>query len=178
MSNDAGLAPPAMPHPGRSRTRWIIGGVVAALIVAGWLAWYLLSPGALPTSERTVQADGVAGAPLYVAMFEAPDDFDRTLHVSGVDVPGDFPDGATANPLLCRGSFNDVTSEPDQFCDELVEPDGEELAAGDSLVVEIESDGAAEVHLDRIEISFRQDIRFGRGEPAGIAGADVVFVER
>lgn len=179
MSNDAALVPPALPRPpGRSsRTRWIIGGVVAALIVAGWLVWYLLSPGALPTSSNTVQGNGVAGAPLYVQMFQAPDDFDRTLNVSGVDVTGEIPDGVTATPLLCRGSFNGVTTDPASFCGDLVDPEGNELGAGDSIVVEVESDAAVEVHLDRIEISFRQDIRFGT-EPAGISGADVVFVER
>lgn len=178
MSNDAALVPPTMPRPpGRSRTRWIIGGVVAGLIVVGWVVWYVLSPGALPTSSAVERGNGVAGAPLYVEMFHAADDFDRTLHVSGIDVPGDVPEGVTVTPLLCRGSLNGVTTRTEGFCSDLVEPEGEELGAGDSIVVEVESDGAAEVHLDRIEISFRQDIRFG-SEPAGIAGAEVVFVER
>lgn len=178
-SNDAALVPPALPRPpGRSsRMRWIVGGVIAALIVIGWLVWYLLSPGALPTSDRTERGSGVSGSPLYVEMFHAPDDFDRTLHVSGVDVAGDIPEDVTVTPLLCRGSLNGVTPSTQGFCSELVDPEGEGLGAGDSIVVEVESDGAAEVHLDRIEISFRQDIRFGT-EPAGISGADVTFVER
>ena len=179
MSNDAALVPPALPGPpGRSRTKWILGGLLAALVVVGWLAWYVLSPGALPTSADTVRAEGVAGAPLYVEMFHAADDLDRTLHVSGVDVAGDVPEGASVTPLLCRGgSVNGWTTDTTSFCRELVAPAGEELRAGDSIVVEVESDRAAEVHLGRIEISFRQDIRFGSG-PAGVAGADVVFVER
>ncbi|NYJ00960.1 hypothetical protein HNR19_001658 [Nocardioides thalensis] len=179
MSNDAALVPPALPRPpGRSsRTRWIVGGVIAAVIVVGWLVWYLLSPGALPTSDRTESGSGVAGSPLYVEMFHASDDFDRTLHVSGVDVTGDVPEGVTVTPLLCRGSLNGVTPRTEGFCSELVDPEGEDLGAGDSIVVELESDSAAEVHLDRIEISFRQDIRFG-SEPAGISGADITFVER
>lgn len=179
MSNDAALVPPALPRPpGRSsRARWIIGGVVAAVVVIGWLAWYVLSPGALPTSDSTVKAQGVAGNPIYVGMFHASADFDRTLHVSGVDVEGDIPEGVDVTPLLCHGAVNESTTAPEKFCGELVDPEGEELGAGDSIVVEVASDEAAEVHLDRIEISFRQDVRFGT-EPAGISGADVVIVER
>lgn len=178
MSKDAALVPPALPRPpGRSRTRWVVGGVVAALVLLGWLAWYLLSPGALPTTASTVTGNGVAGTPLYVGMFHAPSDFDRTITVSGVEVTGDVPDGVTVTPLLCRGAVNGVTTDPDSFCPELVDPDGEQLSAGDSIVVEVEAESAADVRLDRVEISFRQDVRFGT-EPAGVAGADLVFVER
>jgi hypothetical protein len=149
--------------------------VAVVVVVVGWLVWFLRSPGALPTSDRTVDAAGVVGTPLYVGVFTAPGDFDRTLHVSGVKVHTDSSADMSVTPLLCHGgSLNGVTTAPEPFCDELVDPEGEDLTDGDSVVLKIEAEQPVDASIDRIEIGFRQDIRSAT-EPAGVAGVDVTL---
>lgn len=176
MARDTALEPPTLPHPtARPRTlRWLV--LVAVVLVLGaWLAWFLRSPGSLPTEDRTVTASGVVGTPLYVRAFSAPADLGRTLHVSGVKVHTEASADVTVTPVICKGgSINDVTTAPAQFCDDLANPEGEDLVAGDSILLEIQTDQPAEAHIDRISIGFRQDIRSAT-EPAGVAGVDVTF---
>ncbi|GAA3823130.1 hypothetical protein GCM10022242_25830 [Nocardioides panacisoli] len=176
MARDTALEPPTLPHPTtRPRTlRWLV--LVAVVLVLGaWLAWFLRSPGALPTEDRSVTASGVVGTPLYVRAFSAPSDFGRTLHVSGVKVHTEASADVTVTPLLCTGgSINDVTTAPEQFCDDLANPEGKDLAAGDSILLEIQADQPVEAHIDRLSIGFRQDIRSAT-EPAGVAGVDVTL---
>lgn len=173
MVRDAALEPPTLPHPtARPRTlRWVVVGAVVLVLVA-WLAWFLRSPGALPTDDRSITASGVAGTPLYVRAFTAPADFGRTLHVSGVKVHTEASADVDVTPLLCTGSTNDVTTAPDQYCDDLTNPEGKDLRAGDSILLEIRADQPVEAHIDRIRIGFRQDVRSAT-EPAGVAGVDV-----
>lgn len=174
MDRDTALEPPSIPHPSaRPRTvRVVVIGAVVVVVV-GWLVWFLRSPGELPTTDRTLEAEGVVGTPLYVPVFEAPSDFDRTLHVSGVKVHTDASADLTVTPMLCTGgSPNDVTTAPEPFCDDLVDPEGEDLSAGDSILLRVEAGQPVEAHVDRIEIGFRQDIRSAT-EPAGVAGVDI-----
>jgi hypothetical protein len=175
MARDTALEPPTLPHPhARPRTlRWVVVGVTV-LVLAAWIAWFLRSPGALPTEDRTVTASGVVGTPLYVRAFTAPSDFGRTLHVSGVKVHTEASADVDITPVLCTGGANDVTTAPDQFCDDLANPEGEELGEGDSILLEVRADQPVEAHIDRIRIGFRQDVRSAT-EPAGVAGIDVTL---
>ena len=176
MVRDTALEPPSIPHPSaRPRTVRIVVVIAVVAVVAGWLVWFLRSPGVLPTSDRTVDAAGVVGTPLYVGVFTAPSDFDRTLHVSGVKVHTEASADLTVTPLLCQGgSLNGVTTAPEPFCDDLVDPAGEDLSDGDSVVLRIEGDQPVDATIDRIEFGFRQDIRSAT-EPAGLAGVDVTL---
>lgn len=178
MSTDAALTPPRLPRtPRRSRTLRLAAIAAAALLLIGWLAWYVLAPGDLPTSGRSTTAAGVAGTPLYIGMFAAPADFDRSLDVSGVKVHTEASAEVTVTPLLCVGAAVGVTTAPEQFCEDVVNPEGRTLEAGDSIIVEVAADGATEAHVERIEVAFREGLRWST-RPAGISGADVTIAGR
>lgn len=175
MVRDTALEPPTLPHPtGRGRTTRVVVLVAVLAVVGAWLVWFLRSPGDLPTDDRIVTASGVVGTPLYVGVFTAPTGFDRTLHVSGVKVHTEASADLTVTPLLCPGASIDVTTDPGPFCGELTDPEGADLGAGDSIVLEIEADQPLEAHIDRIRIGFSQDIRSAT-EDAGVAGVEVTL---
>lgn len=156
-----GLRAPRVLRPSWQSNRWrysLAAGAVALLL--GWLAWYAATPEDLPVSDRTVNASGVVGAPLYVGMFTAPDDFERTLRISGVKVHTTANEKIAVTPILCRRGAIGVTTEPGQFCSALVNPEGERLVAGDSIVLKVESDVPALAVIDRIRIAYREDLQW------------------
>lgn len=158
---------------------WRITAVVAAVVlVAGWLAWFLLTPEDLPVNGRTADAAGVAGTPLYVGVFTMPDG-DRTIDVSEISVPVEGDDAASVvvEPLVCRGGSIGVTTVAEDFCDDVEEGVEGELGSGDSIVLRLAAEEPATATVGRIELSFRDGIRWGTKE-AGIAGIVVSFAER
>ena len=74
-------------------------GAVVVVALAAW--WVATHPAALPTSQRTVTGSVPVGQPVYLGVFDAPDDLDRTLHVSGVRVFADATTEATIVPMVC-----------------------------------------------------------------------------
>lgn len=169
------------PRPSRPRPKlWRVLAIALMLVLAvAWLVWYVLTPEQLPTSDDEAQATSLIGTPVYVGMFRAPEDFGRELHVRSVAVDamaGDDID-LEITPLLCRGGAISTTTDPDPFCDELVDPAGDDLAPGDSIVIAVDADAATVVIVDRIEISFREGIVTGT-KPAGIARAIVALTAR
>ncbi|TYL49529.1 hypothetical protein FXB39_12530 [Nocardioides sp. BGMRC 2183] len=167
------LTPPRLPRPPRQKRWWRALLVVATTgVLAGWLAWYVLTPAELPTDDQQVQASGVTGTPLYLGMFSVPDGFDRTLHIQGVKLSTTASTDLTVTPWLCQGGTVGVTTSPEQFCAALEDPAGAELSTGDSIVVEVSGEAAAIAEVDRIRIAFREDLRWGT-HAAGHAGARV-----
>lgn len=176
--NDRGLRAPGLPKPSWQAKGWRYGAIAAAVaLVVTWLVWYAATPEELPVSDRTVNANGTAGRPLYIGMFRPPSDFERTLRMSGVKVHATSNQEVRIRPLLCRRGAVGVTTDPEQFCSELLDPAGERLTAGDSIVLEIESDTAASAAIDRIRIAYREDVRWDT-QPAGNAGAVVLIAAR
>ncbi|HWJ09101.1 MAG TPA: hypothetical protein VNS46_06965 [Nocardioides sp.] len=147
------------------------------LLLLAWFVWYATTPEDLPTSDKTVSAPGVAGTPLYVGMFSAPDDFGRTLRVAGVKVHATTSADVTVTPLLCRRGTVGVTTGPEQFCSDLVNPEGERLVGGDSIVLKIEAAEPVIAVVDQVRIAFREDVRWDT-QPAGNAQAIVTFSAR
>lgn len=161
-ARERGLRAPGLPRPSLQSKGWRWALVAAALLLlVGWLVWYARTPEDLPTSDRTVNASGVVGAPLYVGMFTPGKDFDRTIRVAGVKVHSSANEKISVTPLLCRRGAIGVTTAPDQFCSEMVDPKGEQFVAGDSIVLKIDSDKPALAIIDRIRIAYREDIRWG-----------------
>lgn len=173
-----GLGTPRVPRLSFQSRGWRITGLVVALaIVLTWLVWYAVTPERLPVSKKVVNANGVVGSPLYVGMFAAPGDFGRTLRISGVKVHTTSDVELEVTPLLCRRGTVGVTTQPDQFCADLVDPEGERLVGGDSIVVRIESEHAALAVVDRVRIAYREDIRWDT-QPAGNQQAIVTIAGR
>lgn len=80
-------------------------------------------------------------------------------------------------PMLCRRGTVGVTTQPDQFCADLVDPEGQRLVGGDSIVLRVEADEAALAVIDRVRIAYREDIRWDT-QPAGNQQAIVTIADR
>ena len=162
-----------MPQPGlvvpqRGRVRWATG-IVFALLLAALVVWYVNSPSALPTSNATVNASTVAGRPVYLGVFAATDEFARTLHLSGVKVRTTANTNVEVVPYLCRDGSLAVTTDPDAFCGELVNPEGETFAPGDTIVLEVSGEETAIAVIDRVRLGFREGIQWGTREAGSTA---------
>jgi hypothetical protein len=152
----------------RGRVRVAIGSVFA-LLFAALAVWYVNSPSALPTSDATVNASTVAGRPVYLGVFAATHEFARTLHLSGVKVSTTANTQVEVVPYLCRDGSLAVTTDPDAFCGELVNPEGQTFAPGDSIVLEVSSDETAIAVIDRVRLGFREGIQWGTREAGSSA---------
>lgn len=159
------------------RPRWgrAVWAGVAAVVLAVTI-WYANSPAELPTSDRTVSASTPVDQPVYVGVFAPDADFSRTLDLSGVKVHTTSNTAVTVVPLLCRGGAVGVTTEPDSFCEELVDPQGEKFTEADSIVLEINSPEPAIAVVDRVRLGYRDGLQWGTHE-AG-AGAVVRVLAR
>jgi hypothetical protein len=138
----------------------VVAGVVV-LLLAGLVAWWRSSsPQPLPRSDRTVHATTKVGSAVYVGMFTAGDPFTRTLHVSGVKVHATSNSAVTLTPLLCRGGSFVQTTDPEVYCAELVDPEGQTFSAGDGIVLRVVSDQPGVVVVDRVRLAFREGLRW------------------
>jgi len=152
----------------RGRSRWVLLVVGVGLLVALGV-WYVNSPSSLPTSNATVNATAVAGQPVYLGVFAATDDFERTLHLSGVKVHTTANTHVDVVPHLCHNGSISVTTEPAAFCGELVNPEGQTFGPGDSIVLEVSSEETAIAVIDRIRLGFREGLQWGTREAGSSA---------
>ncbi|WP_370248206.1 hypothetical protein [Nocardioides sp.] len=154
---------PRLPAVRWRPTTWQQRGIVA-VVLAGLLALltlYIKTPTPLPTSARTVTAQGAAGQDLYIGMFAAGRDFDRTIRIRGVKVDAKASGRLDIVPLLCRRGTVGVTTKPDEFCADLVDPEGERMVSGDSVVLRVRATEGVIAIVSRLQISFREDLRGG-----------------
>lgn len=139
-------------------------GIVIGVLLTALVVWYVNSPADLPTSEEPIRASTIAGRPVYVGVFSAGSDFERALSLSGVKVHTTANTEVKVVPRLCRGGSLAVTTEPERFCDELVDPEGESFERGDSIVLEVSSDKSAIAVIDPIRLGFREGLQWGTRE--------------
>lgn len=172
------LGKPPLPRISLQSRAWrLVVAAFGTLLLVGWFLWYATTPEDLPTTAKTVSAPGVAGTPLYVGMFTPPDGFDRTLRISGVKVHATTSADITVTPLLCRRGNVGVTTGPEQFCSDLVNPEGERLVDGDSIVLKFEATQPVIAVVDQVRIAYREDVRWDT-QPAGNEQAIVTFSAR
>jgi hypothetical protein len=144
-----------------SRRGWRITAYAAFLVaVLAVLALVSTHPKALPTSDTTVRAETPVGDPVYVGVFVAPADFDRTLHVSGVRVFAGATGHVTIVPHVCHGGSLNVTTTPETFCHTFGPSEGATLRAGDAIVLEVAGDAPAVVEVDRVRVAYRDGLQW------------------
>ncbi len=140
---------------------------IALLVALG--VWYVNTPSSLPISNSKVNATSVAGQPVYLGVFAATDDFERILHLSGVKVHITANTQVDVVPHLCRNGSISVTTEPEAFCGELINPEGQTFGPGDSIVLEVSSDETAIAVIDRVRLGFREGLQWGTREAGSSA---------
>jgi hypothetical protein len=136
---------------------WALAGLVAVASLGGG-AWFVTHPEPLPTSDAMVHATTPVGQPVYVGMF-TPDDFDRTLRLSGVKVHTTSSVDVDVQPLLCRSGTIGVTTDPASFCADLVDPEGESFGPGDSIVVVVTAQAPGAAVVDRVRLGYREALQ-------------------
>ncbi|MCW2815899.1 MAG: hypothetical protein JWN84_3354 [Nocardioides sp.] len=149
------------------RPRLLLAAGVVLLVLAGVMAWWQSSdPEPLPVSDVVISASTPVDQPVYVGVFTAGPDFGRTLHLSGVKVHATSNTDISLTPLLCRGGRFVQTTDPGVFCTVLTNPEGQELGPGDGIVLQVVSDEPAVAVVDRVELAFRENLRWAT-RPAG-----------
>ncbi|WP_205475126.1 hypothetical protein [Nocardioides sp. SYSU D00038] len=147
---------------------WWAVPVVAVAVTAGWVATH---PPALPLTQGPVTASAPAGESVFVGAFTPGSDFDRTLSISGIKLHATSSVELTLTPWLCRGGSVSVTVRPEAFCETMVNPEGQTLTRGDSIVVE--ATGAAEgaAVIDPVRIAYRDGLQWATQR----AGAEITL---
>lgn len=171
-SDDAPVDEPRHPPRNMRRDPRVVAAALAVtgLVVVVLSAWYVNTPAPLPVASTTIQAITPVDQPVYVGVFAPSAAFGRTLTLSGIKLSITSNTEISVVPLLCRGGTLGVTTDPTQFCDELVNPEGEHFGPGDDIVLEVTGQQSAVAVVDRIRVGFREGLRWGTEE----AGAPVV----
>ena len=143
-----------------SRRGWRIATYALVLLVLlGVLGWVSTHPKALPTTDTTVRAETPVGEPVYIGVFGAQADFDRTLHVAGVHVFATAAADVTIVPHVCHGGSVNVTVTPESFCREVGPTEGATLTSGDAIVLEVVGAVPTVVRIDRVRIAYRDGLQ-------------------
>lgn len=159
-------------RPRIAHVAWVALFVVGVLLL--W--WYTTHPAELETSDDPVSASTPAGGPVYIGVVVPAADFGRTLHLAGVKVSTVSDTPVTVTPLLCRGGTVKVTTTPEPFCTELVDPQGEPLSAGSAIVLRLEAEEPGTARVDRVRLAYRDGLQWATQE-AG-SPATVEFLSR
>jgi hypothetical protein len=155
----------------RSRATWWV--LLAAVLVAVGV-WFATHPEPLATSDESVRASTPVGVPVYVGVFRLPDDEDRSLEISDVEVVGVRTDRVAIAPLVCRGGALGVTTAPSAFCDDLVSAPGSRLGPGDMLVLQLTGESPGSAGLERVRVSYRSGLQWATQEAGHPVQVEVV----
>ena len=156
----ASVAPASLKVRQRPRVS-LVGWAAGILFAAAIVVWVTTHPAALPTSTTTIQASTPVGKPVFVGVFTAPADSDRTLHLSGVKIfATSTMDGVEITPHLCRGGSVGVTADPAPFCTEVAETEGTTMAAGDEIVLEVLAPQPGVVDISRVRVAYRDGVQW------------------
>jgi hypothetical protein len=147
----------------------LVGWLLALVVVAAVVGWVSTHPADLPTSSERVTASTPVGTPVYVGVFGAPSDFDRTLHVSGVKIFAVSTVEMDITPWLCRGGSVGVTTTPDAFCSELVDTEGATMRAGDEIVLEVSGEEPGSVAIDPVRVAYRDGFQWATQDAGSAA---------
>ena len=173
-----GLGLAGIPRSSLQTRLWRYTMAMAALVLlVGWMSWYAVTPPKLPVSSKVATATTVVSKPIYIGMFTVPSDFGRTLRIAGVKSHATANEKLEVTPVLCRRGTVGVTTEPGQFCSDMVNPEGARLVGGDSIMLKVQSDMPAVAIIDRIRIAYREDLRWDT-QPAGNKQAIVTVAGR
>lgn len=149
----------------RSRWRGITVALAAGSVLLVTVSWWLTHPSDLPLRDGHVTAVTTPDRAVYVGMVSGAE-IDRTLRLGGVHVRTESTVPVEVVPLLCRGGSVSVTSDATPFCSDLVDPTGQQLRPGDSLVVRVTGEEAGAAYVGRMSLAFRSGLQVGT-QPAG-----------
>lgn len=155
------------PDLGVRRSRWRTLTAVLALgaLVVVVVSWWMTHPAALPLREGHVTAVTTPGRAVYVGMVSGSE-VPGTLRLGGVHVTTEATVPVEVEPLLCRGGSVSITADADPFCLDLVDPTGQQLRPGDSLVVRVTGEEAGAAYVSQLVLSYRSGLQVG-DQPAG-----------
>ncbi len=152
-----------------ARRRWVAWlwlPVLFVLVAVG--LWWMGHPAALPLADRTVTASAKVEQRVYVGV-TVDGSVDRELAISkaAFRTAGDSTNGLDADGLeveawICRDGAISQTTAPDRFCDDVIPAEGNSLRLGnDQLMVSIQSTAAVALHLEPVELTFRDGLQRG-----------------
>lgn len=157
-------------RPGRRAL--LAGAAVVLVLLLLATGWVITHPAPLPRSDAKVTVTTPTGTAVYVGLYTQP--AGRTIHLAGVRVHATASVKAEVKPLLCRGASLESTSDAGLFCRGLLDPSGQSLEPGDSIVVAVSSARAGAVYVDDLRLAFTEGLRRGTQEAGRQAVVNVV----
>lgn len=168
MPYSAAVSTTLLPSARRRRPTRIVATAIVLGAILTAVVYYVARPVPLVLDTAEVTASVPAGQSVYVGVYATGADFGRTLHLSGVRVHTTSTSELTVVPLLCRNGSVSVTVAPRGMCEELVDPQGQDLTSGDEIVLQVTGSTAAQAVIDPVRLVFREGLRWGY-LPAGAA---------
>ena len=155
--------PPTLQLARRSQTLGVVLPMLAVALAAS-TGYYVTSPPPLSVRETPVTATVPTGQPVYLGVYDVGEETGRTLSVRGVQVDVTSTREIAVQPLVCVGGDVDVTTAPDEWCTDIVDPAGAELGPGDDLILQVIGSGATVAVIDPVTITFSEGVRRGARE--------------
>ncbi len=143
----------------KTRVRGRLGAAILLVGTISLVAWHANHPEPLPTSAQSISVSTPVDEAIYIGVANGIED--RVLHLSGVKVQTTSNTDVSVTPLLCRGGRIEATTDPAAFCSELLNPEGQELRAGDSVVLQVLSDEPAVAVIEPVRLGFREQFQWG-----------------
>lgn len=143
-------------------TRWLWVPVILAL--AGFAAWWMTHPEALPSSSDSLDAQTKAGQTIYIGVTNDDDiDGSRELHVRDVTFKKQTRGAVDVVALICHDGSINTTADPSPFCDSVENAKDAtfQLGGGDQLVISVTAESSQIVSLQDITLSFREGLQWG-----------------
>ena len=146
---------------GTRRWPWWGWVPVAAVFIAVFV-WWALHPEELPDNEGEIDISVKAGQTAYVGLI-GRDGIEDRREIDIREVSFDTADDeAELEAMICRDGAIGSTTDPEQFCTEVVEAEGSLVLGGeDQLIVAITGSKAGTVTVDAVDISYRDGLQFG-----------------
>jgi len=134
---------------------------VAAIFIAVFV-WWALHPDGLPREDGEIEISVAAGQTAYVGLIGRESDGEpREIDIRDVTFDTSA-DGLELEALICRDGAIGSTTDPGEFCAEVVEAQGSlTLGGDDQLIVAITGSDSALIRVNEVDISYRDGLQFG-----------------
>lgn len=138
------------------------GWIPVAAVFIGVFVWWALHPEGLPREDGEIEISVTAGQTAYVGLIGRENDGElREIDIRDVTFDTSA-EGLELEALICRDGAIGTTTDPSEFCREVVEAEGAlTLGGDDQLMVAITGSELALIRVNEVDISYRDGLQFG-----------------
>lgn len=138
------------------------GWIPVGAVLIGVFIWWALNPKELPHQDGQIEISVKAGQTAYVGLI-GRDNAGEEREIDVREVEFNTSGGELdIEAMICRNGAIGSTTNPDQFCSEVVEAEGALVLGGnDQLIAAITGSEPGTITVEDAEISYRDGLQFG-----------------